>query len=132
MPQGPRQLLAALTYIDDDNAGAVYWYHTDFPIHFIERYRASTSPASRVAPSVVPVAGNVDSADEKASLGGAVQTNATAMATLPLLPPAPSTCRRYTVPCVTLKVTQLVPGEPPVVQLSLLASSERLRRMVPV
>jgi hypothetical protein len=109
---------------------AVNLYHTD-PEMFLPA-TVPGSPASRVAPTVAPVAGNADKAAEKASLRGAAKTNVTAMATLPFAPLTPSTCRLYTMPCVTLKLTQLAPGKPPVVQLSLLATRVRLLIAVPV
>jgi hypothetical protein len=87
-----RRLPTIATPVDD----ALNRYHTD-PEMFLPATTPG-SPGSRVAPSVVPEEGNVVNAAEKASLAGAAQTNVTAMATLPLRPPAPSTCRRYTVP----------------------------------
>ncbi len=59
------------------SAAAEKRYHTDAeaPLPRI----ATRSPVSIVAPSVVPVAGNVVTAAEKASLDGAGQMNATAM-----------------------------------------------------
>ncbi len=87
------------------------------------------SPASRVAPNVVPVTGNVDNAPDHKSLMG---ENVTAMTMLPFAPFAPSTCRLYNIPGLTLKMMQLAPGEPPVVQLSLLATGVRAYIAAPV
>ena len=109
---------------------AVNLYHTD-PEMFLPA-TVTGSPASRVAPTVVPLAGSevTGNAAENRSL---TAENVTAMLTLPFAPFTPSTCRLYNVPCVTVKATQLAPGElPPVVQLSLLATGMRALTAVPV
>jgi hypothetical protein len=109
---------------------AVNRYHTDPEAPLTGT--ATRSPGSKVAPSVVPVAENVVTAAEKASLDGA-SSAFSVMTKLPLLPPTPSTCRLYTLPCKNEKVTQLAgPGTPLAVQLSLLTTSVRAFSAVPV
>jgi hypothetical protein len=92
---------------------------------------ARGSPVSSVAPTVVPVAGNVVTAAENASLGGDDGTTTVkAMLTDPLRPFHPSTCTEYVVPPMTLNVTQenvLLPG-----QSSLLATRDRALTEAPV
>ena len=107
-------------------------YHTDAEAPMFDT--AAGSPLSSVARRVVPMAGSVVPAAKRASLRGTAQVKLTAMLTAPLAPFAPSTCRLYTVPCTMGRlVMQLAPaGEPPVVQLSLLAMNVRAFTAVPV
>ncbi len=70
----------SLTVTSEVDAGGVYLYHTDPEAPG----PADGSPVSRFAPTVVPKAGNVDTAATKASLSGA---GVTAMLTSPLCAP---------------------------------------------
>jgi hypothetical protein len=76
------------TVADVDAAGAVNRYHTD-PDALAP---TDGSPVSRVAPSVLPVAGNVVTVLENKSFGGDTTVLCvTSMATAPFWPPHPST-----------------------------------------
>ena len=92
------------------------------------------SPTSRVAPTVVAVRDWDPRPVRATEMGLAMGSPATAtvMRKLPLAPPAPSTCTLYTVPFLTGTTTQLAPGEPPVVQLSLLTTNVRALTTAPV
>ena len=102
-------------------------YHTepDAPVP------ARGSPASSVAPSVLPFAGRIVTAFENKSFGGdTFVLCVTSMATAPFAPSHPSTCTEYVVPAVTLNVAHDVVS--PEAQLSLLITSVRLLTAVPV
>jgi alpha-ketoglutarate-dependent taurine dioxygenase len=93
------------TVADVEATGAVNRYHTDpdAPVP------AGGSPVSRVAPSVLPVAGSVVTAFENKSLGGDTTVPEIVRATtaLPFAEEYPSTCTKYVVPGVMFTVRQL-------------------------